>query len=217
MSTESSLAIFERQGASALGAIDLMAILLSNQESDVPAATMIARDIVVSQGLNRLGQMTRKDLEKNAAIEGHLATRLLAAIELGRKIGQAGRGEVVKIESARDAYIRLKHLVDLRKEVVCGLFLDSKGGVLAEKVVHIGTATMSIVGPREIFLEAVREGAASLIVAHNHPSGDPTPSREDIEVTKKLAEVGEILDIPLLDHIVVGQGRYASMKELGYL
>jgi DNA repair protein RadC len=89
--------------------------------------------------------------------------------------------------------------------------------VVSTVTVHIGTVNMSVVGPREVFREAVRENAAALVVAHNHPSGDPSPSPEDIAVTRKLVEVGEILDIPLLDHVIVGDEHYYSMREKGLL
>lgn len=95
------------------------------------------------------------------------------------------------------------------------LLLDTKNGVLRSRTVSVGDLSSSIVHPREVFAEAIRHSAASLIVAHNHPSGDPAPSPEDIAVTKRLAEAGELLGIEVLDHIVLGDNRWVSLKEKG--
>jgi DNA repair protein RadC len=95
--------------------------------------------------------------------------------------------------------------------------LNSANGVIRKALIHIGTLTMSIVGPREIFREAVRDGASSIIVAHNHPSGDPSPSPEDIEITRILIDAGKLLDIPVLDHVIIGHRRYSSLNEMGFM
>ena len=94
------------------------------------------------------------------------------------------------------------------------MFLNSKNGVISTKTIHIGTINASIVGARELFREAVREAAVTIILAHNHPSGDPTPSIQDIDITHKLMDAAELLDIPIVDHIVIGSGKFASMKRL---
>src|SRR5262249_42746108 len=104
-----------------------------------------------------------------------------------------------------------------KREHFYAILLDSANHVMRKALIHIGTLTMSIVGPREIFREAVREGASSIIVAHNHPSGDPTPSPEDIESTKQLVQVGKLLDIPVLDHVIIGHEGYRSLSEMGLM
>ena len=93
--------------------------------------------------------------------------------------------------------------------------MESRNGVIRSKTISIGDLDSSIVNPREVFAEAIRHGAASLIVAHNHPSGDPSPSVEDIACTRRLDQAGELLGIELLDHIVLGDGVWSSLKELG--
>ena len=109
----------------------------------------------------------------------------------------------------------MKHIEDAKQEKVITVLLDTKNHILGTITVHIGTLDASLIGPREVFRDAVRENAAALVVAHNHPSGDPTPSPEDIAVTKRLNEVGEILGIRLLDHIIVGKGKYVSLRKEG--
>ena len=124
--------------------------------------------------------------------------------------------ERARIRSPRDVYQLLAPtLRDERREHFVVLLLDTRNGVMRTRTVSIGDLSSSIVHPREVFQEAIRHGAASLIVAHNHPSGDPTPSPEDGAVTKRLAEAGQLLGIELLDHIILGDGRFVSLKEKG--
>jgi len=120
---------------------------------------------------------------------------------------------VTQIDSPEDVFVLLDHLRHEKREHFVAILMDSKNGVQRVAPIHIGTLTMSLVGPREVYREAIKEGASSIIVAHNHPSGDPTPSPEDVQVTKKLIEVGEMLDIPVLDHVIIGYRNFVSMKE----
>jgi DNA repair protein RadC len=133
---------------------------------------------------------------------------------LGRKVGVAGKGEteIEAITGPEDVADLLDDLRHESREHLVAIYLDSKGVILRIATIHIGTANASIVGVREIFREAVREGAVSVIVAHNHPSGDPEPSTEDIEVTGKIFEAGQLLDIELLDHIIIGEKKWVSLK-----
>jgi DNA repair protein RadC len=129
----------------------------------------------------------------------------------------AGKGEVEVIEDPSDVACILDFLVNEKREHFYAVLLNSANEVMRKALIHIGTLTMSIVGPREIFREAIREGASTMIVAHNHPSGDPTPSPEDIEVTKQLVQAGKLLDIPVLDHVIIGRGAYRSLSEMGLM
>jgi len=95
--------------------------------------------------------------------------------------------------------------------------LDAKNQLIRRADVHIGTANSSLVGAREVFREAVKDGAVGIIVAHNHPSGDPTPSPEDVAVTRQLRDAGKLLDIPLLDHVIIGESRHVSLRRMGLL
>jgi len=105
----------------------------------------------------------------------------------------------------------------LKKEHLTALYLDTKNNIIKEEVISIGSLNANIVHPREVFKSALMESSASVILTHNHPSGDPAPSREDIAVTEKLVEGGKILGISVLDHVIIGDGRYISLKEEGYI
>jgi DNA repair protein RadC len=104
-----------------------------------------------------------------------------------------------------------------KREHFCLVMLDAQNQVITSRVIHIGTLTMSVVGPREVFREAIREGASAIVVVHNHPSGDVTPSVQDLDLTEKLMEVGYLLDIPLLDHVIIGDPKIKSFRQSGLL
>ena len=117
---------------------------------------------------------------------------------------------------AKDVFEYLHpHVAGKEKEMFFALLLDSKNRLLREEVVSVGTLTASLVHPREVFRPAIRESAASIIVAHNHPSGDPSPSAEDLDVTARLKSAGELMGIPVLDHVILGAGTYTSLAERG--
>jgi DNA repair protein RadC len=123
-----------------------------------------------------------------------------------------------RITSPKDAYNLVKRfLVDVDREYFIVVCLDTKSQPTAINICHVGSLNASIVHPREVLKPAILSNSASIIVAHNHPSSDPTPSREDIEVTKRLSEAGKIIGIDLLDHIIVGIDRFISLKEKGYV
>lgn len=121
------------------------------------------------------------------------------------------------VGSPEKVYALVKPMMPPDKEQFVLLSLNTKNGVIAVRVISIGSLNANIVHPREVFRAAVFDAAAHIIVAHNHPSGDPTPSREDIEITKKLLESGKLLGIEVLDHVIVGEGRHFSMKEAGHI
>lgn len=120
-----------------------------------------------------------------------------------------------KITKPEDAYELVKHLKDSDREQFLTICLDTRNNVLSIETTSIGTLTANLVHPREVFKTAVLQNAAGIIIAHNHPSGDPTPSEDDIKITKNLFEASKIMDIQLLDHLVVGNGIYRSLKEMG--
>jgi DNA repair protein RadC len=153
------------------------------------------------------------DISEITGLEGFEVLRAQALIEIGRRSAKTTRGEITTIESPEDAFELLQYLQGEKREHFVAILLDAKAQVMRVANIHIGTLTASIVGAREVFREAIRDGASSIIVAHNHPSGDPTPSPEDIEVTQKLFEIGEMLDIPVLDHIIIGERYALSLRE----
>jgi DNA repair protein RadC len=123
-----------------------------------------------------------------------------------------------KISSMDDVIKAVKPLIaDLNKEFFIALFLNTKNGVIKQEIISIGSLSANVVHPREVFKTACMVSASSIIVAHNHPSGDPSPSREDIEITKKLAEAGKMIGIELLDHVILGHDRNYGFKESGML
>jgi len=164
-----------------------------------------------------LGELSHADLAAAGGMDDFESLRAQALLELGRRVGGAGKGLLEEITCARDVMDLLDTLRFEKREHFVAVLLDSKAVVLRVVTIHIGTLNMSLVGPREIFREAIREGASSVIVAHNHPSGDPTPSPEDIEVTGQLVEVGRMLDIPVLDHVIIGERTYVSLSERGII
>lgn len=205
-------------GIRSASAIDLLSIALSRRESDIEPTEATSRQILARfKGIHRLADLSYEDLREFAGLEGFEATQRLAMLELGRRVGGVGRGPVTAINDPGDVAILLEFLSHEKREHFVAVLLDSKNQVQKTATIHIGTVNMSIVGPREVFREAIREGASSLIVAHNHPSGDPTPSPEDIEVTRRLVEVGALLDIPVLDHVIIGERRWTSLANEGYV
>ncbi|MDI9639354.1 DNA repair protein RadC [Kamptonema cortianum] len=214
---EDALSRVKHQGLRSVSYADLVSLILSREERDVQANETQAAAIVKRFPGHRLVDIGHADLNAAAGLEAFESLRLLAALELGRRAAGQGKQPTSFINNQEDAFRVFQHLASEVQEHFCAAFLSSKAGIISTKTIHIGTINMSVVGPREVFREAVRESAASIVVAHNHPSGDPTPSPEDIAITKKLAEVGELLNIPLLDHVIIGQGRYVSLRKEGVI
>lgn len=205
-------------GIGAASMIDLLAVGFSRTEKDAKDGEPMARKILKRYDkLSALADTGFQDLAELTGFDPFEIIRAKALIEVGRRTGSAGRGEMVQIDIAEDVAKRLDHLRLEKREHFVVVILDSKSQIQRIAPIHIGTVNMSIVGGREVFREAIRDGASSIIVAHNHPSGDPTPSPEDIEVTDKLVEIGKMLDIPVLDHIIIGYDNFTSFERKGLL
>lgn len=205
-------------GVGSASMIDLLAVGFSRTEVDAEKGEKMARDIL--KRYDKASALTEGDTQELMDFTGldrFDIVRAKALVEIGRRAGVAGRGEVKTLELPEDVFKRLSHLRSERKEHFVVILLDAKNQIQRVAPVHVGTINMSIVGGREVFREAVRDGACAIIVAHNHPSGDPTPSPEDIEVTKKLAEIGAILEIPVLDHVIIGYDSFTSFSRKGLL
>ncbi len=169
-------------------------------------------------GLEGLAGSGPGELMRVPGIGRAKACALCAVAELARRLGGSSLRRGDPIRCAEDAYLRVRaHLVLLRQEVFVALALDARHRVLALRRVAQGSATCVEVHPREVFGPAVREGGAAVIVAHNHPSGDPEPSSEDTALTARLVRAGELLGIPLLDHLVVGASSFVSLAERGIM
>ncbi len=146
------------------------------------------------------------------------ATKVLAALELGRRAAEETRPDRDRVRCAEDVYRRMRlRMRDLPHEEFHVLLLNTQNEVLRDLQITRGTLDASLVHPREVFRPAIAEAAASIILVHNHPSGDPAPSAEDRAVTRQLRQAGELIGIGVLDHVVVGEGRFASLQELEML
>ncbi|MCZ6691415.1 MAG: DNA repair protein RadC [Planctomycetota bacterium] len=180
-------------------------------------ARRTARELLeVFGGVHGLRRASMRELTSVDGIGPATAACIHAAFLLGRRSLEMVRERRGPYRGARDVFEYLQPEVNgLEKEHFYALLLDSKNRLLRVDLVSIGTLTASLVHPRETFCAAIRESAASLIVAHNHPSGDPSPSAEDLEVTARLHKAGDVIGIPVLDHVILGAGRFVSLAERG--
>ncbi len=212
--SESLLTWLVCEGPQALSDEALMALLLGG-----PRGEEIAREVSLRfPDRALLRRATFEELTRIPGVDRITAGTLQAALELGRRIaGRAWRpGE--RLRSSAEVYRALAPaLRDLRQEVFLVILLDGRNRKIGEVRVSLGSLSASIVHPREVFLPAVRISAAAILVAHNHPSGDPSPSEEDREVTWRLAEAGDLLGIRVLDHVIVGEDAYHSFADEGTL
>lgn len=206
-------------GARSLTDAELIAILLRTGTPEKSALT-IAGEMTADGGLyNRLAGITRiSELMHIKGLGQAKAATVLAALEIGRRIASARPLERVHIGSAQEgADFLMPRLRYAAREQFVAVLLNSKNRVIATEVISEGTLTSSVVHAREVFAPALLHHAAAVIVAHNHPSGDPQPSCEDREVTAMLVKSGQVLGIPLLDHLIIGDGAYYSFQEYGAL
>ena len=205
-------------GAEALSHAELLAILLRVGTKRESAIQLAQRILNQAGGLRRLGELGMADLTEIKGIGPAKAIQLKAAIELGKRMAVARLDEPVVIRSPRDAAELLtEQLRYLQKEHFVCLFLNTKNHVISRETLSMGSLNASIVHPREVFRAANKCGSASIICAHNHPSGDPAPSPEDIALTRRLTEAGELIGIDVLDHLIIGDNGFISLKEKGLL
>ena len=207
-----------RYGAKALSNAELLAILLRTGTVSETAVSLAQRLLRECGSLRGLAEMSPDQFVRIKGIGEAKALQILAGIELGRRISRAAAEEKASIRSPRDAAAYLmEDLRYLKKEHFVCLFLNTKHQVIGEETLSVGSLNASIVHPREGFLAAIRRSSAAIICAHNHPSGDPTPSGEDIEITRRLKEAGQIIGIEVLDHLIIGDGNFVSLKERGLM
>lgn len=205
------------QGATALSNGELLSLIIGSGTAQENALCLCQR-LLSGMDLSQLSTTTPAQLMEISGIKEAKAAQILACFELARRLESFRRDELPKINSPEDIYRMLyPQMREAKKESFVLFCLDTKNQVIKQEVVSVGSLNANIVHPREVFRAALMAAAAHIIVAHNHPSGDPTPSREDIEITKKLAETGNIVGINLLDHVIIGDGRHFSMKETGHI
>ncbi len=204
-------------GASSLSNAELLSIILRSG-SVAENAINLSQRVLSSYDLKQLSGLSVSQLSRIHGIKNQKASQIVSCFELARRLESSGTSERFKINSPEDVYRRLYPAMrESKKETFIELCLDTKNQVIREDTISIGSLNANIVHPREVFRTALVESAAHIIVSHNHPSGDPTPSREDIDITKKLVETGKIMGIDVLDHVIIGDGRHFSMKEAGHI
>jgi DNA repair protein RadC len=211
--------VFDREGAEAVGDRVLLALLLRSGNAGVSVID-IADELLSEYGsLTRLAQVSADELRRVKGIGPVRARVLKSALELGRRLAAENMPDQPVIRTPGDAAAVMRHLARAREEeAFWTLLLDAKYRLRRPPVeVTKGILDASLIHPREVFKEAVRSGSAAVVLVHNHPSGDPTPSAEDVRITRQLVEAGRIMEIEVLDHVVLGQsapGRGADFHSL---
>lgn len=204
------------QGAGALNNAELLAVILRTGSVGENSLELASRLLSI-ESLSGLVSMTVAQLTSIRGIGRVKAMQLQCIGELARRLGTARQqGTVLDSPQAVGNYY-MNRLKDERQEQVILVLLNNKGALIKDLVLTKGTVNQTILSPREVFIEAFRYQAVKLILIHNHPSGDPTPSKEDVAVTRQIQKAGELTAIPLLDHVIIGDGRFISLKERGYI
>ena len=205
-----------RHGAAALSNRELLAVLLgtgTRRDSVLDVASRLQ-----SAGLHQLAARTLPELAAERGVGAAKAARVLAALELGARVASHGGASAPLLKTPEDAARHVLARYAARPVETFGLLaLDVRHRLRREAVISVGCLTSSLVHPREVFQEAVLARAAAIVLFHNHPSGDPEPSADDLALTRRLAAAGSLMGIEVLDHLVLGAGRYVSLKQRGAL
>lgn len=204
------------EGYEALNEEELLAIILSTGYKNKNVIEL-SKEILASFSYEELLEVEVDELIKIDGIKLAKATKIVASLQLGRRISEKViKKKIKKITSSDDVYTYMKNeLTFKKKEHFVAILLDTKNVIIAEETISIGDLSSTIVNPREVFKPAIKKSAKSIILVHNHPSGNPTPSMEDLQITKRLVDAGEILDISVLDHIIIGKDKFYSFKKEG--
>lgn len=203
-------------GAQALSNAELVAVLLRTGVSGMNAVQLAQELLTRFEGLSGMHAADYAELVSTRGVGPAKAAQLQAAIELGRRLAAAAPEDRPTIQApAQAAELLMYEMGALEKEHLRVLLLDTRNRLQRIVEVYQGSLNSSLIRIAEVFRDAVRANSASIIVAHNHPSGDPSPSPEDVAVTKALIEAGKLLDIEVLDHLIIGKGRYVSIKSRG--
>lgn len=203
-------------GPNALGTAELLAILLRVGVAAESVLSLSHRLLAKYGGLAGLVRASFAELCAEHGMGQAKAAQLKAALELGRRLGALGPEERPTISSPEDVKnLLMGEMAFLEQEHLRVLLLNTRNQVLGTHEVYKGSLNTALIRVGEVFREAVRQNCAAIIVVHNHPSGDPTPSNEDVRVTEEIIKAGQLLDIEVIDHVVIGQQRYVSLKERG--
>ena len=203
-------------GASALSTAELLSLILGSGQPGENAVRFAERLLVHCDGIAGLAQATLEELRQVPGIGEARSIQVKAALELGRRLLTAPTPDRPQVRCPADvANLLMLEMSLLEQEHLRVVLLDTKNCVHRVVLVYAGSLNTAVVRVGEVFRDAIRSNSAAIIVVHNHPSGDPTPSPEDVRVTEMLVQAGELLDINVLDHLVIGRNRFVSLKERG--
>lgn len=207
------------RGKETLSNAELLAIILRTGNREKSAIELAHELISLSDdGLAGLGECTPEELASINGIGEAKICQILAAIELGRRAAALPRKERISVGCPGDiVQLFMEKMRYYKEEHFCILLLDTKGKIIEENEISVGDLNSAPVHPREVFKPAIRRSASAVALIHNHPSGDPLPSAEDVEVTKRLMDAADIVGIQVVDHIIIGDGIYCSMKSDGLM
>jgi DNA repair protein RadC len=204
----------ERLGASGLGDNELVALVLGHGAARTGALDLANAVLAAVGGLHGLARASLDDVRQVPGIGVARAAQMLAAIEAGRRTLVRGRRDRPQILEPRHvAELLIPEFGSRRVEHFGVLLLDTRRRVLRTAVLSVGSLDASLAHPRDVFREAAAAGASAIILFHNHPSGDPTPSRDDVALTERLVQAGDLMGIPVIDHIIVAESRFVSLRE----
>ena len=207
-----------RAGAEALGDNELVAVLLGTGTRGRSSLDVANALLDAAGGLRGLTRMGRDELSRAHGVGSARAARVQAALELGRRSLTRDPAERPQFATPREvASYLLPQFGSYPVERFGVLLLDTRHRLLRARILSVGSLDASVVHPREVFREAIVAGAAAIVLFHNHPSGDPSPSRDDLSLTRRLVTAGDLVGIDVIDHVVLADSRYASMKEMGRL
>jgi DNA repair protein RadC len=205
-----------RFGPDSLSLVELLAVILGSGTKTMPVLQLAQELVICFGGLKQLTEATLPELLTIKGIGKAKAIQLKAALNLGMRASRQFIKPRFKIEHPLHAYQLIKEqLENETREVFMVILQDTKGYLICCETVSIGSLSQTLVHPREVFYPAIRHKAASLLIAHNHPSGDPTPSPQDLELTRVLLEASQLVGIPLLDHLIIGKETYLSFRQKG--
>ena len=205
-------------GHSSLSERELLAIIISTG-TDEKNAIELADEILATFSEETLLEIEVEELTKIKGIKEAKASKIVASLQLGKRIKEKILNKKkYQINSNEEAYEFIKDTISLKdREYFYTILLNNKNEVISKELISIGDLSSSIVNPREVFKPAIKKSAKSMILAHNHPSGNPSPSKADLLITHRLIDAGEILDITVLDHLIIGHGTYVSLKKDNYI
>lgn len=202
-----------RKGPKSLSNAELLAIILRNG-SNKENVLELSKRVLNNYNLKSLSRKRINILKKQFGIGEVKACQIIACFELGRRLAAYNEDKYPKISSIRDVVnLVTPEMSNLKKEYFVGFYLDSRNRVLRKETIFIGSLNATVIHPREIFKIAIAESAAKIILVHNHPSGDPSPSQEDIKITEQLVNSGKIIGIELVEHIIIGANKYVGVIE----